>query len=344
MALLDDETRQGLIYGSLASGLLSAVMASRTGNDPMAAATMGLSTGFGKGLSAVATLKHQELEEEKSREMMRAAADKSAYFKESMGLQREKAGYEERRAAATEQRAATEEKRALTNEAHLKTLGGIRERETALKEKADRDKGAQAEAKRKQVSKFWTEIVSPQDISSEGLRFEARPKLDQDAIMLAAQRNPLATEDPEIKSLISKYIDFENKKAIEPIKTEEKIKVEGAKGDIGLTKQARAIKAAADLQKSKQAHTDTLEESRQENKIALKQTAPAVASKKKTLDDVIMERVLGGLEGKVGAAPEMPGGKKSTGSVTFAEGSKTWNVPAAELDGFLKLHPNAKRK
>jgi hypothetical protein len=87
---LTPEQRKGLIYGSLISAILSGGAALRSGGnftDAMGRATLGSAEAFGGGLDAIAKIKHQEIENAKNEEAIRASQEAQGLAKKRQTME-----------------------------------------------------------------------------------------------------------------------------------------------------------------------------------------------------------------------------------------------------------------
>jgi hypothetical protein len=224
MGLLDDEERHGLILGSLASSILAAVVAGRTGNDPVAAATMGLSTGFGQGLDALTAIKHQQLEEEKTRELMQAARDKQAYLEKSFGLH--------------ERQVTAQEKQATTQAAREQKVGEYYSGKLALEQKAQAETAAEKKAKQDQIN----QALAEQRQGFGALNQLVRPETPEEA--LSGLQPPGEITARDLYNVVTQHPALSNNPLIQKmIQDIEKQKVQEMKGEQGLTQEG--VKAEA---------------------------------------------------------------------------------------------------
>ena len=89
---LTDEQRRGLIYGSLISAVLSGGAAMRQGGnitDAIGRGTMGAAQAFGGGMEEIAKIKHQDIENAKNEESIRASQESQSLAKKNLTMQEE---------------------------------------------------------------------------------------------------------------------------------------------------------------------------------------------------------------------------------------------------------------
>lgn len=89
-SFLTDEQRKGLIYGSMISAILSGGAAMRSGGnitDAIGRGTMGAAQAFGGGLESIAKIKHEEIENAKNEEAVRASQEAQSLSKKRLGME-----------------------------------------------------------------------------------------------------------------------------------------------------------------------------------------------------------------------------------------------------------------
>lgn len=87
---LTPEQRKGLIYGSLISAVLSGGAAMRQGGnitDALGRGTMGAAQAFGGGMEEIAKMKHQEIENAKEEESIRASQEMQSLNKKKLAME-----------------------------------------------------------------------------------------------------------------------------------------------------------------------------------------------------------------------------------------------------------------
>jgi hypothetical protein len=332
---LDDEERKGLILGSLASGIVSSLIASKSGADPGAAAAVGMGHAFTSGIDTISKFKHQQIEEQKVQEQIEASRDHRAYMQKHLNLEELRADIQKEHYKSVREGREAREKR-LEGE---KTAAKEKESTSsqALKEfmqsatATDVMGGPSASGARETLARYSDKMTSAHLSQAHALVSDIQR--EEAKRTATAER---AVEKTGERQWHEKQAEKQFERQKELLKTKEG------------TKEDKEGKKLVSLQSPDGKETRTMTKAETQPyldegwiEVSKKRQAPenpfsALFSKEE------MEKISGVTSGKAGEPkPVSSGPRLSEMTVTYVSGGKKYAIPRDKEAAFLKAHPDA---